>query len=146
MSRFLQRVYCGGEEGKHPLRRDRIEQVTNLIIAWNLPHPEQTESVAASLRHVQVALGIQERRALGEEYRERSKGGILHGIGRMIAAALIWTLLNARAKQFHSAVEIRGMVVESIGKAQQDFCRHKLSLSIRLPSRGFQPLSALLTS
>jgi len=68
---------------------DRIEQIADVVVARGLSHREQAPGIAASLRHFQIALGIQERRALSEEDRERPHGGIGHGIQHVIAHAFI---------------------------------------------------------
>ena len=65
-----------------------------MVVTWGLCHPEQALGVAAALRDLQVALGIQERRALGEEDRERPHGGIGHGIRHIIARTCICKPIN----------------------------------------------------
>jgi hypothetical protein len=89
MPQLMQRVQRLGEEGKHRVGRDRIEQIADVIIARDPGHPEQALGVAASLRHRHRSLEIQARRALGEEDRERPYGGIRHGIHRTITRAFI---------------------------------------------------------
>ena len=89
MPQRLQRIYRVGEEGKHRAGRNRIKQIADVVVSWNLCHPEQALDNAASLRHLQRALEIQERRALGEEDRE-----CRHGIDHIITRALIWKSLN----------------------------------------------------
>jgi len=95
MPQPMQRVHCVGEDGKHRAGRDRIEQIADVVVARGLCHPEQAPGVAASLRYLQVALGIQERRALGEEDRECPYGGIRHGVLHIIARALIRKPFNS---------------------------------------------------
>ncbi len=89
MPQPMQHVHCVGEDGKHRAGRDRIEQIADVVVARSLCHPEQAPGVAASLRYLQISLGIQERRALGEEDRERPHGGIGHGILHVIPHAII---------------------------------------------------------
>lgn len=79
-----------------------------MVVARGPGHREQAPGVAATLRYLQIALGIQERRALGEEDREPSHGGIGHGILHIIARAFIRKPRNGRAKKRHQVVEGRG--------------------------------------
>ena len=94
MPQRMQRIYRVGEDGKYRAGRDRVEQITDVIITWGLVHPKQAVGIAASLCHLQRSLEIQKRRALGEEDREGRHGRIRHGIDHIITRALIWKPLN----------------------------------------------------
>ncbi len=111
MPQLLQRIHRVGEDREHRAGRDRIEQIADVVVARGPGHREQAPGIAATLRHLQVALGIQERRALGEEDRERPHGAIRHGILHIIAGAFIRKSLNDRAKERHKAIEGRWTVV-----------------------------------
>ncbi len=76
-----------------------------MVVAWGPGHREQAPSIAATLRHLQIALGIQERWTLGEKDRGCPKGGIRHGMLHIITRTLIRKLLNARSKDLHKTVE-----------------------------------------
>ena len=90
----MQRLHGVGEDGKHGAGWDRIEQIADVVVTWDLCHLEQALDIAASLRHLQRALEIQKRRALGEEDRERPHCRIRHGIHYIITRALIGKPLN----------------------------------------------------
>ena len=105
MSRLIEYIHRMGKEGIHPLGWDRIKQSAYVVIARGPCHPEQAPGVAASLRHLQVALGIQERWALGKEHRERPYRGVGHGIGRIIACTFIRKLLNGRTEGLYKPIE-----------------------------------------
>ncbi len=94
MPRRMQRLHRVGEDGKYGAGWDRIEQIADVVVTWDLCHPEQALDIAASLRHLQGALEIQKRRALGEEDREGRHGCIRHGIDHIITRTLIWKPLN----------------------------------------------------
>ena len=111
MPQLRQRVHRVGEDGKHRVGRDRIEQIADVVVARGPGHREQAPGVAASLRDLHSSLEIQERRALGEKDRERPYGGIRHGIGHIIAGAFIRKPLNDQAKDRHKAIEGRWTVV-----------------------------------
>ena len=59
MSQLMQRLHRVGEDGKHRAGRDRIEQIADVVVARGAGHPEQISGVAASLRPVRQALGLQ---------------------------------------------------------------------------------------
>jgi len=119
MPQLMERVQRGGEDGKHRAGRDRIEPIADVIVARDPYHPEQALGVAPSLGPLQGALEIQERRALGEEDRERPQGGIRHGIHHIRTRALIRQPLNAAAKELHKAIEGRWTQSCSKGEAHR---------------------------
>ena len=95
MPQRMERLHPVGEEGKHRGGLDRIEQISNVVVARCAGHSEQAAGVTAALRHLQISLEIQERRALGEKDRERTNnGGVRHGILDIITGAFIWKPLN----------------------------------------------------
>jgi hypothetical protein len=94
MPQRLQRLYRVGEQRKHRARRDRIEQIADVVVARDLCHPEQAMGITASRCHFQRSLEIQERRTLSEEDRECLHGGICHGLHHIITRAFIRKPLN----------------------------------------------------
>jgi len=116
----MQGLHHRVKDRQHRTGRDRIEQITDLIVARDPGDPKQAQGVIAPLGGLQRALEIQERGALREEHRERTQGGIGHRIGRR-ARALIREALDHRAQVLNQALEGLWAGVESKRKAHR--CR-----------------------
>lgn len=108
MPRFMECIDGIGKEREYGFGWNGVEQVTDLVVAWNIQHAEQALDIAAALRCLQGALEIKERRALGEKDRECPHGGIRHGVEQVVAGALIRKLFNGRAKRLDKIVEGKG--------------------------------------
>jgi hypothetical protein len=67
-------------------RRDRIEQVADLLGAGNLVDAKQRTGVVASVRLLHPPLIIQERRTLQEEHREGTQPSVSHRVALVVAA------------------------------------------------------------
>ena len=61
-------------------RRKGIEPGADLIVTGNLRHAQQGLGIIMTLGMLQLALGLQKRRRLGEKDAKGAQGGILDGI------------------------------------------------------------------
>jgi plasmid segregation protein ParM len=75
------------EHGCQLLRRNGIEQVTDLLRAGDLVHAEQCGGVIATALLLQAHLKIQKRGALHENHRERAQATIAHHVALVVAAS-----------------------------------------------------------
>ena len=61
-------------------RTQRIQQVAYLIVTGELLNPEQGRGIIVSLGLLEMALGIQKRRRLGEKDTKGSESGVCDGV------------------------------------------------------------------
>ncbi len=94
------------------LRRHRIQQVADLVVARDLVRPEHRLHIVAPLLLLHAPLVLQERRALHEEHRERAHPRIGHAVVQVLASATIGQLLQYLAHPMHHLRKIQRLALD----------------------------------
>ena len=72
------------DQRSHLLRLDRIEDVPDLGIRWDIVYAEEGLDIVPAGRQSKIPLEGQKRGRLGEEYGECRAGGIMHRVLRVV--------------------------------------------------------------
>mgnify|MGYP003563281051 CR=1 FL=1 len=111
------------EHRRDMVRRNRIKQVANLLHARDLLDPEQRAGIVPPSRFLHSHLKVEKRRALHEEYRERTHSGIAHRVALIVAALArirqgAQRLANRGNQRLYGPLHRRGLRLEDQGTLQ----------------------------
>ena len=82
---MVQHIAHLGHDRKERRCRNRIEQITNLVVARNLVHPKPGRGIVSALLLLHPDLAVEKRRSLREEYGKGRQGCVLHLITPVVA-------------------------------------------------------------